>query len=142
MVLRHLLTSRRIYGLKPTWRERFGIRSAAILGGLGAAVAAAANVTAFATGNELPAHSNQGVFGINSGLVMLKVKTQIFYNERVSKVAAVVWFHQSWSLSSDYREAKMELVLQRGFLVIAHDRRGHGRLSDLSGILCGEARLS
>jgi non-heme chloroperoxidase len=36
-------------------------------------------------------------------------------------------FHHGWPLSSDDWDAQMMFFLQRGFRVIAHDRRGHGR---------------
>ena len=36
-------------------------------------------------------------------------------------------FHHGWPLTSDDWDAQMLFFLQRGYRVIAHDRRGHGR---------------
>jgi non-heme chloroperoxidase len=38
-----------------------------------------------------------------------------------------LFFHHGWPLSADEWDSQMMCFLQRGFRVIAHDRRGHGR---------------
>src|SRR6201995_5219342 len=38
-------------------------------------------------------------------------------------------FHHGWPLSADDWDAQMMFFLARGYRVIAHDRRGHGRSS-------------
>jgi non-heme chloroperoxidase len=38
-----------------------------------------------------------------------------------------LFFHHGWPLSADDWDAQMMFFLARGFRVIAHDRRGHGR---------------
>lgn len=38
-----------------------------------------------------------------------------------------IFFHHGWPLSSDDWDAQMMYFLEKGFRVIAHDRRGHGR---------------
>jgi len=38
-----------------------------------------------------------------------------------------LFFHHGWPLSADDWDAQMMFFLDRGFRVIAHDRRGHGR---------------
>jgi non-heme chloroperoxidase len=38
-----------------------------------------------------------------------------------------LFFHHGWPLCADDWDAQMIFSLQRGFRVIAHDRRGHGR---------------
>ncbi|WP_201783984.1 alpha/beta fold hydrolase [Pseudomonas sp. Root562] len=60
---------------------------------------------------------------------MLTVKdgTQIFYKDWGSGQPIV--FHHGWPLSSDDWDAQMLFFLSKGFRVIAHDRRGHGRSS-------------
>jgi non-heme chloroperoxidase len=40
-----------------------------------------------------------------------------------------IMFHHGWPLSADDWDAQMMFFLQRGYRVIAHDRRGHGRSS-------------
>jgi non-heme chloroperoxidase len=42
-------------------------------------------------------------------------------------------FHHGWPLSSDDWDAQMLFFLHRGYRVVAHDRRGHGRSSQPSG---------
>src|SRR5215475_12145125 len=41
-------------------------------------------------------------------------------------------FSHGWPLSSDDWDIQMLFFLHRGFRVIAHDRRGHGRSSQVS----------
>jgi non-heme chloroperoxidase len=41
-------------------------------------------------------------------------------------------FHHGWPLSSDDWDAQMLDVVQKGYRVVAHDRRGHGRSSQVS----------
>lgn len=41
-------------------------------------------------------------------------------------------FHHGWPLSSDDWDAQMLFFLSKGFRVIAHDRRGHGRSEQVS----------
>ncbi|KQR67353.1 alpha/beta fold hydrolase [Pedobacter sp. Leaf176] len=38
-----------------------------------------------------------------------------------------IFFHHGWPLSSDDWDAQLMYFLEKGFRVIAHDRRGHGR---------------
>lgn len=52
---------------------------------------------------------------------------QIFYKDWGSGPPLV--FHHGWPLSSDDWDTQMLFFLSKGFRVIAHDRRGHGRSS-------------
>src|SRR6202795_5411668 len=42
-------------------------------------------------------------------------------------------FSHGWPLSADDWDTQMLFFLKQGFRVIAHDRRGHGRLSQPGG---------
>ena len=53
--------------------------------------------------------------------------TQIFYKDWGPKDAQPIVFHHGWPLSADDWDAQMRFFLGKGFRVIAHDRRGHGR---------------
>lgn len=53
--------------------------------------------------------------------------SQIFYKDWGPKEARPIVFHHGWPLSSDEWDNQMMFFLKRGFRVIAHDRRGHGR---------------
>jgi non-heme chloroperoxidase len=59
--------------------------------------------------------------------------TEIFYKDWGPKDAQPVVFHHGWPLSSDDWDAQMVFFLDKGFRVIAHDRRGHGRSAQVSG---------
>lgn len=56
--------------------------------------------------------------------------TQIFFKDWGTGQPLV--FSHGWPLSSDDWEGQMLYFVQRGFRVIAHDRRGHGRSSRTS----------
>jgi len=56
--------------------------------------------------------------------------TQIFYKDWGSGRPVV--FSHGWPLNSDAWDAQMLFLVQKGFRVIAHDRRGHGRSSQPS----------
>jgi non-heme chloroperoxidase len=60
---------------------------------------------------------------------MFKTKdgTQLFYKDWGEGQPII--FHHGWPLSSDDWDAQMLFFLSKGFRVIAHDRRGHGRSS-------------
>ncbi len=51
----------------------------------------------------------------------------IFYKDWGPKDAQPVVFHHGWPLSGDDWDAQMLFFLAKGFRVVAHDRRGHGR---------------
>jgi non-heme chloroperoxidase len=53
--------------------------------------------------------------------------TEIFYKDWGAKDAQPIVFHHGWPLSSDDWDAQMMFFLAKGYRVIAHDRRGHGR---------------
>jgi non-heme chloroperoxidase len=58
--------------------------------------------------------------------------TQIFYKDWGPKSAQPIVFHHGWPLSSDDWDAQMLFFLAQGYRVVAHDRRGHGRSSQVS----------
>lgn len=57
---------------------------------------------------------------------------EIFYKDWGPKDAQPIFFHHGWPLSSDDWDAQMLYFLSKGFRVIASDRRGHGRSSQVS----------
>jgi non-heme chloroperoxidase len=59
--------------------------------------------------------------------VKTKDGTEIFYKDWGRGQPLV--FHHGWPLSGDDWDNQMMFFLERGFRVIAHDRRGHGRSS-------------
>ncbi|MCX7512252.1 alpha/beta fold hydrolase [Frateuria sp. STR12] len=63
--------------------------------------------------------------------ITTKDGTQIFYKDWGS--GQPIMFHHGWPLSADDWDAQMLFFLGKGYRVIAHDRRGHGRSSQVSG---------
>lgn len=57
--------------------------------------------------------------------------TNIFYKDFGPRDAQPIMFHHGWPLSSDDWDAQVLFFLAEGFRVIASDRRGHGRSSDV-----------
>ncbi|MCF6367461.1 alpha/beta fold hydrolase [Rhizobium halophilum] len=66
---------------------------------------------------------------MSSNFITTEDGAQIFYKDWGSKDAQPVVFHHGWPLSSDDWDAQMLFFLGKGYRVIAHDRRGHGRSS-------------
>ena len=58
--------------------------------------------------------------------------TEIFYKDWGPKDAQPIHFHHGWPLSADDWDNQMLFFLNEGFRVVAHDRRGHGRSSQVS----------
>ena len=62
--------------------------------------------------------------------IITKDGTEIYYKDWGE--GPVVTFSHGWPLSSDAWDGQMLFLVQNGFRVIAHDRRGHGRSSQAS----------
>jgi non-heme chloroperoxidase len=59
--------------------------------------------------------------------ITTKDGTRIFYKDWGPRDATPIVFHHGWPLSGDDWDTQMLFFLGKGFRVIAHDRRGHGR---------------
>lgn len=57
--------------------------------------------------------------------ITVKDGTQIYYKDWGT--GQPLFFHHGWPLSADDWDTQMMFFLSRGYRVIAHDRRGHGR---------------
>jgi non-heme chloroperoxidase len=64
--------------------------------------------------------------------ITTKDDTRIFYKDWGSKNAQPIVFHHGWPLSSDDWDTQMLYFVEKGYRVVAHDRRGHGRSSQVS----------
>ncbi len=53
----------------------------------------------------------------------------IYYKDWGPRDGQVVTFSHGWPLNSDSWESQMLFLAERGYRVVAHDRRGHGRSS-------------
>jgi non-heme chloroperoxidase len=63
--------------------------------------------------------------------VTTKDGVQIFYKDWGPRDAPVIHFHHGWPLSADDWDAQLLFFLAQGFRMVAHDRRGHGRSSQV-----------
>ena len=100
-------------------------RRGVMAAGLGLATAAAIPLaqSAEAKTKQSPKENDT----MSSNTFTTKDGTQIFYKDW-GKGKPVV-FHHGWPLSADDWDAQMLFFLDKGYRVIAHDRRGHGRSS-------------
>lgn len=63
--------------------------------------------------------------GLSMSTITTKDGTEIFFKDWGE--GQPIMFHHGWPLSADDWDAQMMFFLDKGFRVIAHDRRGHGR---------------
>jgi non-heme chloroperoxidase len=84
-----------------------------------------------AAGEEarIPAHPAQRTDPMST--ITTKDGVHIFYKDWGPKGAQPIFFHHGWPLSSDDWDAQMLYFVGKGYRVIAHDRRGHGRSSQV-----------
>ena len=66
------------------------------------------------------------------GTISTKDGVEIFYKDWGPRDAQPLVFHHGWPLSADDWDAQLLYFLGKGYRVIAHDRRGHGRSSQVS----------
>ena len=66
------------------------------------------------------------------GYVTTRDGVEIFYKDWGPKDAQPIVFHHGWPLSADDWDTQMLFFLDKGYRVIAHDRRGHGRSTQVS----------
>ncbi len=64
--------------------------------------------------------------------IITKDGTEIYYKDWGPRSAQPIVFHHGWPLSGDDWDTQMLYFLDKGYRVIAHDRRGHGRSAQVS----------
>jgi non-heme chloroperoxidase len=64
--------------------------------------------------------------------ITTKDGTEIYFKDWGPKNAQPLVFHHGWPLSADDWDNQMLFFLANGYRVVAHDRRGHGRSSQVS----------
>ena len=64
--------------------------------------------------------------------ITTKDGVEIYYKDWGPRSAQPIVFHHGWPLSSDDWDNQMLYFLDKGYRVIAHDRRGHGRSAQVS----------
>ncbi len=68
---------------------------------------------------------------MSSGYITTSDGTEIYYKDWGDKSAQPIVFHHGWPLSADDWDNQMLFFLAQGYRVVAHDRRGHGRSSQV-----------
>ena len=64
--------------------------------------------------------------------ITTKDGVEIFYKDWGPNNAQPIVFHHGWPLSADDWDTQMLYFVEKGYRVIAHDRRGHGRSSQVT----------
>jgi non-heme chloroperoxidase len=95
--------------------------------GAGLAVAASLPVAAAADAPKpaTPLSPFKGERSVDT--VTTKDETRIYFKDWGPKAAQPIVFHHGWPLSSDDWDAQLLYFVGKGYRVVAHDRRGHGR---------------
>jgi non-heme chloroperoxidase len=68
----------------------------------------------------------------NGNMITTKDGVEIFFKDWGPRAAQPLVFHHGWPLTSDDWDTQLLYFLDKGYRVIAHDRRGHGRSSQVS----------
>jgi non-heme chloroperoxidase len=68
---------------------------------------------------------------MHASMITTKDGVEIFYKDWGPRGAQPLVFHHGWPLSADDWDAQMLYFLNQGYRVVAHDRRGHGRSSQV-----------
>jgi non-heme chloroperoxidase len=93
----------------------------------GAGLASIAGLAGTARGDTPPTPG-----GRPGDMATTKDGVGIYFKDWGPKTAQPIVFHHGWPLSSDDWDAQMLYFLAKGYRVVAHDRRGHGRSSQVS----------
>lgn len=98
--------------------------------------AEAAALLASSIGASSPSHAayppkTQGAMAMN--FISTKDGVNLFYKDWGPRDAQPLVFHHGWPLSADEWDNQLFFFLEKGYRVIAHDRRGHGRSSQTDG---------
>jgi non-heme chloroperoxidase len=104
-------------------------RRTILSGAAGAIAASFISVAASASSKQTEIEPSSSHQPEENAMSMIKTKdgTQIFFKDWGSGQPIV--FHHGWPLSADDWDNQMLFFLDKGYRVIAHDRRGHGRSS-------------
>jgi non-heme chloroperoxidase len=106
-----------------------------LAGALGAAAAVTVSAAASAESGVASSPAALSIANHRKGTMIMSTITtkdgvQIFYKDWGHGQPIV--FHHGWPLSSDDWDAQMLFFVQHGYRVVAFDRRGHGRSSQVS----------
>jgi non-heme chloroperoxidase len=78
-----------------------------------------------------PTDPKRGGNPMPGSTITTKDGVEIFYKDWGPQNAQPLVFHHGWPLSADDWDAQVLYFLDQGYRVVAHDRRGHGRSSQV-----------
>ncbi|WP_079920822.1 alpha/beta fold hydrolase [Martelella mediterranea] len=104
-------------------------RRQALIVGASASIVAALPAIAMA---NAPENQPEGASQMAESFITTQDGVEIFYKDWGPKDAQPIMFHHGWPLSSDDWDAQMMFFVNKGYRVVAHDRRGHGRSAQVS----------
>ncbi|HEV3429740.1 MAG TPA: alpha/beta hydrolase, partial [Paraburkholderia sp.] len=117
------MTTQQIHTTPASATRRRMLSASAGVAGAVAAMSSLAASAATSTGGAAHAHSTGHHHG--GGFVNAKDGTPIYFKDWGTGTPVV--FSHGWPLSADAWDAQMLFLVNQGYRVIAHDRRGHGR---------------
>jgi non-heme chloroperoxidase len=106
--------------------SRQNVLATTLVGAASSAVSFPTDASAKATKTSVAQGANQ------TSTVTASDGAEIFYKDWGPKSAQPIVFHHGWPLSSDDWDVQMLYFVGKGYRVIAHDRRGHGRSTQVS----------
>jgi len=97
----------------------------------------ATSMLAIAIQTALPLHAaqpsaaapNAAAASVDGNYIVTRDNVRLYYKDWGPKDGPVVTFSHGWPLNSDSWESQMIYLADKGYRVVAHDRRGHGRSS-------------
>ncbi|UHS64417.1 alpha/beta hydrolase (plasmid) [Agrobacterium vaccinii] len=98
----------------------------------GAAAAALAISPSFSFASDATQNTTSLEGNKTMGYITTQDGVEIFFKDWGPNNAQPIVFHHGWPLSSDDWDAQMLFFLGKGYRVVAHDRRGHGRSAQVS----------
>jgi len=87
---------------------------------------------ALAQSRPTPLSSNSSNGAKMMSTITTRDGVEIFYKDWGPKNAQPIVFHHGWPLSADDWDTQMLYFVDKGYRVVAHDRRGHGRSTQVS----------
>lgn len=112
--------------LQPRISRREALAGAAALGIAAMAAVPLSSPRAFTQSNQPSKEPT------TMDIVTTRDGVDIFYKDWGPRDAQPIVFSHGWPLSADDWDAQMMFFLGKGFRVIAHDRRGHGRSTQVA----------
>jgi non-heme chloroperoxidase len=77
----------------------------------------------------LAAPASAAAPAVDGSHITTRDDVRLYFKDWGPRNGPVVTFSHGWPLNSDSWESQMQFLADRGFRVVAHDRRGHGRSS-------------